>query len=213
MKLSFSILHTLLVALVSTAPVEIQERKSYGTTANDYDTGGCNDVILFFARGSTQDGNLAREQLATALSSAVGTTLSVQGIDYSASLEGNLDDGGCPAKEAAAMTTLITQAATKCPNAQLVVAGYSQGAAMVHRSIEGASTAVVAKIAAAVTFGDTQKEQDGGKIPNIAVSKTKIYCNQGDDVCLGTLQITSAHLNYLSSVAPAVTFITGKLSA
>lgn len=153
-------------------------------------------------------GDMPGQQFATALSNALGTaTLAVQGINYSAGLAGNFEDGGCPADEAAAMTTLLTQAATKCPNAKLVVAGYSQGAAMVHRSIEGASTATVSHIAAAVTFGDTQKAQDGGVIPNIAVSKTKIYCNTGDLVCQGTLIITSAHTDYLSSVNPAVAFV------
>jgi len=29
-----------------------------GTTANDYLNGGCKDVILFYARGSTQAGNM-----------------------------------------------------------------------------------------------------------------------------------------------------------
>lgn len=147
------------------------------------------------------------QQFATALSNAIGTDLAVQGINYSAGLGGNFEEGGCPPEEAAEMTALLTKAATSCPNAKLVVAGYSQGAAMVHRSIEAAPAATVAKIAAAVTFGDTQKAQDGGKIPNIAVAKTKIYCNSGDLVCQGTLIITGAHTDYLSSVNPAVAFI------
>ncbi|KAI1851250.1 hypothetical protein JX265_001634 [Neoarthrinium moseri] len=214
MKLSLSVLSALLVAFVSSAPVELAERKTYGTTANEYTQGACKDVILFFARGTNQGGNLGEmpgQQLATALSNALGTRLAVQGISYSASLTGNLASGGCPASEAASMTTLLTQAASKCPNAKLVVAGYSQGAAMVHRSIEKASSSVVAKIAAAVTFGDTQKKQDGGAIPNISASKTKIFCNNGDRVCEGTLIITDAHTDYTSSVSPAVSFIQSKV--
>ncbi|KAH6646058.1 cutinase [Truncatella angustata] len=210
MKFSLSIAQAFLVALVASAPVEILERKTYGTTANEYTQGTCKSVILFFARGTTQAGNLGDmpgQQFATALSNAIGTDFAAQGISYSASLVGNLASGGCPADEAEDMAVLITQAATKCPSAKLVVAGYSQGAAMVHRSIEQLSAATVAKIAAAVTFGDTQKQQDGGKIPNIAVAKTKIYCNSGDLVCQGTLIITSAHGDYTSSVNPAVTFI------
>jgi cutinase len=155
------------------------------------------------------------EQLATALSTALGSaTLAVQGVNnYTASLNGNYATGGCPAAEAKAWATTLTQAATKCPNAQIVVAGYSEGAAMVHRALEDMTTSVVTNhIAAAVTFGDTQKKQDGGVIPNIAASKTKIFCNKGDLVCFGTLTITSAHLDYLSSVDPAVTFIQSVLS-
>ncbi|KAK9802168.1 putative cutinase [Seiridium cardinale] len=210
MKLSLSVASALLVALAASAPVDLEERKTYGTTANEYTQGGCKGVILFFARGSTQGGNLGDmpgQQFATALSNAVGTDLAVQGINYSATLEGNFEDGGCPADEAAAMTTLLNQAATKCPSAKIVVAGYSQGAAMVHRSIESATATTVSRIAAAVTFGDTQKAQDGGVIPNIAKAKTKIYCNQGDLVCQGTLIITGNHLDYTSSVNPAVQFV------
>lgn len=154
------------------------------------------------------------QQLATALSTALGSSvLAVQGVNnYTASVEGNLASGGCPASEAAAWTAKLTEAASKCPDAQLVVAGYSQGAAMVHRAIENLSSSVVAHIAAAVTFGDTQKKQDGGVIPNIAVKKTDIFCNKGDLVCFGTLIITSAHTDYTSSVAPAVTFIQSVLA-
>ncbi|ETS77707.1 hypothetical protein PFICI_09769 [Pestalotiopsis fici W106-1] len=214
MKFSLSVIQTLLVGLVASAPVELLERKTYGTTSNEYTTGGCKGVILFFARGTSQDGNLGDmpgQQLATALSNAVGTNFAAQGINYSASLLGNLNSGGCPPTEAAEMTSLLNAAASACPSSKLVVAGYSQGAAMVHRAIEDATATTVSRIAAAVTFGDTQKAQDGGKIPNIATSKTKIYCNTGDLVCEGTLIITSAHTDYLSSVNPAVQFITSLL--
>lgn len=105
---------------------------------------------------TSHQGDMPGQQFATALSNAIGTNLAVQGINYSAGLGGNFNDGGCPPAEAAAMTALLTQAATNCPNAKLVVAGYSQGAAMVHRSIEAAPASTVAKIAAAVTFGDTR---------------------------------------------------------
>ncbi|KAH8648406.1 cutinase [Xylariales sp. PMI_506] len=211
MKFSLSVVQTLLAVLAAANPVELEERKAYGTTANEYTADGCATAILFFARGTTQPGNLGDmpgQQLATQLSTAIGTAnLHAQGINYPASLEGNYASGGCPEAQALAMTKLITQAATSCPNAKLIVAGYSQGSAMVHRSIEAASAAVVEHIAAAVTFGDTQCQQDGGKIPNIPVGKTKIFCNKGDLVCNGTLDITSAHLNYLPSVPSAVTFI------
>jgi cutinase len=69
MKLSVSVLTSLLVALASSSPVTLQEfheieaRKSYGTTSNEYNTNGCNDVIMFFARGSTQDGNIVSRAL------------------------------------------------------------------------------------------------------------------------------------------------------
>jgi cutinase len=151
------------------------------------------------------------QQLATAVSGVYGTKLYVQGIDYPATLEGNEDPGRCPAAYAKKMGTLITSASTACPKAALVVAGYSQGAAMVHASIKTLTTTTVTHIAAAVTFGDTYFQQDGNIIPNIPAEKTKIFCNKGDLVCNGTLDITSAHTNYKPSVAPATTFIQGRI--
>ena len=90
------------------------------------------------------------------------------------------------------------------------MSGYSQGAALVHRAVEQLSTSVKAKIAAAVTFGDTQKQQDGGKIPNFDSSKTLIICHTGDKVCEGTLTITSAHTNYQDVAPQAAAFIVSK---
>lgn len=150
--------------------------------------------------------------LSAALKSALGASrVATQGVSYSASLLGNLQSGGCPPSEAASMATLIGQVASQCPSAKIVVSGYSQGAAMVHRSIERVSTAVKARIAAAVTFGDTQNAQDGGRIPGFDTAKTRIFCNDGDRVCDGTLIITGAHSDYRSSISPAVTFIRGRV--
>lgn len=80
---------------------------------------------------------------------------------------------------------------------------------MVHRAVEKISDqTVINKIAAGVTFGDTQKQQDNGQIPNLDAAKTLILCNDGDKVCNGTLIITSAHLDYTGKVQQASDFIT-----
>jgi cutinase len=65
MKFSVSVLTSLLVAVGSASPIEIQElqeRKTYGTSSNEYVQNGCNDVLLFFARGSTQSGNVVCQE-------------------------------------------------------------------------------------------------------------------------------------------------------
>lgn len=57
------------IALVAAAPVaepaidineivRIEKRQTVGTTANDFKNGGCRDIIWFFARGSTEVGNM-----------------------------------------------------------------------------------------------------------------------------------------------------------
>lgn len=66
---------------------------------------------------------------------------------------------------------------------------------------------------AAVTFGDTQNEQDNGQIPNFDRAKTLIICNAGDAVCRGTLTILPAHLAYGARADEGVDFIAGKVGA
>ncbi|KAI1778743.1 carbohydrate esterase family 5 protein [Hypoxylon cercidicola] len=195
--------------------VSVQRRQSAGTTANEFLNGGCRDVIFIFARGSTQDGNIGNDpgpQTVDQLKAALGASaVAAQGVDYPALLVDNLRDGGCDPEDANNMRALITRAATECPSSKLVVSGYSQGAALVHRSVEAASTRVKNRIYAAVTFGDTQKAQDDSRIPNFDASKTLILCHDGDEVCEGTLIITDAHHDYHDLSPEAVDFIVSKV--
>jgi cutinase len=69
------------------------------------------------------------------------------------------------------------------------------------------------KIAAAITYGDTQNTQDRAQIPNFPKEKTLIICNTGDAVCLGTLTILAPHLDYVRRVPEAVQFLTTKIRA
>ncbi|KAI0886428.1 carbohydrate esterase family 5 protein [Annulohypoxylon maeteangense] len=237
MKLPLTLLSTTLVAFVFSSPLtldysestiaslkarqiagaaaSIQRRQSAGTTENEFLEGGCRDVIFIFARGSTQDGNVGDNpgpQTIDQLKSALGTNaVAAQGVDYPALLIDNLRSGGCDPEDADNMRALITQAATQCPTAKLVVSGYSQGAALVHRSIEVAETSVKARIFAAVTYGDTQKAQDNGQVPNFDRSKTLILCHDGDKVCDGTLIVTDAHHGYSDLAPQAVDFIVSKV--
>lgn len=134
-----------------------------------------------------------------------------QGVEYPAALLDNLKDGGCDPEDAEKMAALITQAATQCPDAKLVVSGFSQGAAMVHRSVEQLDAATAGRIVAGVTYGDTQNEQDGAAIPGLAADRTLIICHEGDLVCEGTLIITLAHGGYENEAPEAVEFIVGNL--
>ncbi|KAI0536269.1 carbohydrate esterase family 5 protein [Xylaria digitata] len=223
MKFSTSFLSAALAIAITASPVSLDiaedivlSSRATGTTANDYLNGGCRDVILFFARGSDQNGNMGDQpgpQTADRLISALGTTkVAIQGVKYSAALLNNLLPGGCNPAEAKDFATMLSGAATSCPSSKLVVSGYSQGAALVHAAVEQLTSSARARIFAAVTYGDTQKKQDGGKIPNFDSSKTLILCNNGDLLCEGTLIITAAHLDYIPSVPSGVSFIVSKLS-
>lgn len=127
------------------------------------------------------------------------------------------------------MVALFNSAASSCPNSVIVAGGYryvlllcsyeyheshigySQGAALVHRAIEGLSTSVKNKIVGAITYGDTQNTQDRGRIPNYPTEDTLIICNIGDLVCTGTLIILTPHLDYVRRTGEAVSFLTRKI--
>ncbi|KAJ2970233.1 hypothetical protein NUW58_g9758 [Xylaria curta] len=94
---------------------------------------------------------------------------------------------------------------------KLVLSGYSQGAALVHAATKQLPAAVLNKVAAAVTYGDTRKKQDGGVVPNITPSRSLILCHDGDRVCDGTLIITDAHHDYQDLAPTAVNFIVSKV--
>lgn len=136
--------------------------------------------------------------------------IAVQGVEYPAGLAQNLIPGGTDPRDAADMADLIANVSSTCPDSKIVVSGYSQGAAMVHRAVEQIDDpAVLGQIAAAVTFGDTQKKQDDEQVPNVDPAKTLILCNDGDLVCDGTLIVTKNHLDYTSKVQQASDFVTG----
>lgn len=122
---------------------------------------------------------------------------------------GTLPDG-VDATAAANMASLINNVASTCPSAKILLSGYSQGAAMVHASVKRLTTAVKARITAAVTFGDTRNQQDGGQIPGLSTDRTLIICNDGDLVCEGTLEIKAPHLQYGPRVPEAVSFFVSK---
>ncbi|KAI0391887.1 carbohydrate esterase family 5 protein [Xylariaceae sp. FL0594] len=187
-----------------------------GTTANEFLEGGCRPLIFIYARGSTQDGNIGASpgpQTIDGLKAVLGAdNVAAQGVEYPATLLDNLYPGGCDPDDAKNMRDLIALAATQCPDSKIAVAGYSQGAALVHASIEISTPEIrESRIVAAVTFGDTQKKQDGGKIPGFDEAKTLILCHEGDLVCKGTLIIVDAHHDYDDLAPQAVEFIAARV--
>jgi cutinase len=151
-----------LVSLAVANPVKVRQSR-VGSTANEFVRGGCRDIIMLFARGSTEVGNMgtiAGPPTANGLKQNFGgDAVAVQGIDYGALLSTNFLPGGADLAGIQEMKDLIEQATTDCPDAKLVVGGYSQGAALTHRAVEDLPQAQKDQIVAAFTFGDTQNEQ------------------------------------------------------
>ncbi|KAI1851322.1 hypothetical protein JX265_000444 [Neoarthrinium moseri] len=215
MKLSviFTLVSSVLASPVSVAPAKRQT----GTISNEFTVGGCRDVIFIFSRGSTEVGNMGAivgPEVSDRLKAAFGSSkVATEGVTYAALLSTNFLPGGADLAGISLMTSLLTRAATQCPNSKIVAGGYSQGAAMTHRAVEQLSSSVISRIAGIVLFGDTQYEQENGRIRNYPTQNTKIYCALGDLVCDGTLIITAAHLTYGADASDAARFLVSRINA
>lgn len=120
-----------------------------GAVEHQYTLGGCKPIIFFYARGSTETFNMAREILLTKLEVSLTKTvkgdayyspgpptaqglvdyygcnnIAIEGIDYAALLATNLLPGGADPVEALAMKDLLIGAEAQCPNSTLLVGGY-----------------------------------------------------------------------------------------
>ncbi|KAK1572850.1 cutinase [Colletotrichum navitas] len=200
---------------VDVRELEDREIGGVGTTAKEFTQGGCKDVIMLFARGSTEIGNMGAVCGPPTANNvkAKFQSVAVEGVDYAAGLATNALPGGADPRGIAEMKRLIAKANSECPNSKLVVGGYSQGAALTHRAVENLPQAQKDQIVAAFTFGDTQNTQDKGQIPNFPKEKTKIICATGDAVCKGTLVVLPAHLSYGRNAGEMADFISQKLTA
>ncbi|RYC61659.1 hypothetical protein CHU98_g4536 [Xylaria longipes] len=167
--------------------------RATGITVNNYLDGGCKDIIS----------SLPEELASPAMWNQQGRYPRRQ-VRHSAAhqhLAGRLRSRG---SQGLRHLALGRRAELPLAEARGIRIQY-QGVALAHAAVEQLSSSARARIfAAAVTYGETQKRQDGGKIPNFDASKTLILCNTGDLVCDGTLIITSDHLSHISSVPSGV---------
>jgi pyruvate/2-oxoglutarate dehydrogenase complex dihydrolipoamide acyltransferase (E2) component len=91
---------------------------------------------------------------------------------------------------------LFKLAASKCPDTIIIGGGYSQGAAIMHRAAKGLPKDVEDRIAGVALFGDTQNYQSKGHIVGFPPEKSKVFCQPGDGVCNGLLNVNLGHLAY-----------------
>ncbi|QSZ35346.1 hypothetical protein DSL72_008216 [Monilinia vaccinii-corymbosi] len=181
------------------------------STENGLSTDACKPVIVIFARGTTEEGNIGLRvgpPLIASLRSALTTAkVTMQGVDYSANVLGYLAGGDNAGSET--LANLTTYASNKCPKAKLVIGGYSQGAQLVHKGVKLLSAAVTAKIAAVVVFGDPD---NGQAVGNVASSKVWSICHEYDIVCSGFGAFVT-HLTYVNDVPTASAFIVKAVGA
>ncbi|MCJ1387857.1 hypothetical protein MMC18_000700 [Xylographa bjoerkii] len=182
----------------------IEKRELYGDTSNEL--ANCAAVTLIFARGTLEPGNiglLAGPPFFDVLSAELGGgNLGVQGVPYGATILGYLEQGD-PAGSAT-FAQLTEQAASQCPDTQIVLSGYSQGAQLVHNGVGMISAAVASRVKAVVLFGDPF---DGQPFPNINEDIVKTFCFSTDLICYDTIFADPAHLSYSLDATPAALFV------
>ncbi|KXN90100.1 Cutinase [Leucoagaricus sp. SymC.cos] len=168
----------------------------------------CSDVFVYFARGTTEVltlGTVVGPGFSANLGvklAARGMSLTFEGVPYPATVVGYLtggDEGGANTMAASVMST-----ASRCPNAKIVISGYSQGAQVTHKAAAKLSSSVQGRVVAAVTFGDPDQRD---AYPGVINSRKLIFCNAGDLICLGQPVIFPPHLAYGANVGEASDFV------
>lgn len=99
---------------------------------------------------------------------------------------------------------LVNSTLSKCPSTLLTLAGYSQGAQLVHNSLSLLPTNTTSKISSIILFGDPK---NGTALPNIDNNKVYTICHAGDDICAGGDQVSLSHLNYSADAGTAAAFV------
>jgi hypothetical protein len=141
------------------------------------------------------------------------STMAVQGVPYPASIGGFLK-GGSPLGSDV-MADLANKTAEACPNSKIVMAGYSQGAQVVHNAMEkmaamSNTTAptnnidVASHISSVVLFGDPR---NGTAVAGVNQGRVLSLCNAQDDICTGGDRITLDHLTYNRDAPQAAMFV------
>ncbi|KAK8080279.1 alpha/beta-Hydrolase [Apiospora hydei] len=176
-------------ALLTLAEKAFAILAGFSTTENDVQNGRCGDVVVVFARGTTEPGQRR--------------TLAVQGVDrYEASVTGYLQGGDASGSQQ--MANLVSKAFKQCPSSKIVISGYSQGGQLVHNAAKLLPAATMAAVSSVVIFGDPySKFPVQGASPN----KVSVVCHLGDDICVNGDLVLLSHLTYLTDASAAATYI------
>ena len=189
-------------------------------TAND-----CPDAEVIFARGTSEPPGVGRvgQAFVDSLRQDTGLNIDAYGVNYPA---GRLQlGGGDGANDTISRVKSVVQA---CPNTQIVLGGYSQGASVID-IVAGVPAGGVTwgnslpaqyvdYIAAVATFGNIA-DRSGSPISNqssLLGSKAIDLCNPGDPVChAGPGNEWNDHFNgYVPTyTSQAANFVAAKLMA
>lgn len=114
----------------------------------------------------------------------------IQGLNYAAAWPSNVlddrafQDYGCRKSDAELYKNLIHDMLEFCDKSSLILAGYSQGAALTHRTIPLVDLQDRKRIRGIYLYGDTQKQKTrGGRVSEYPMERCLNICDAGDSFC------------------------------
>jgi cutinase len=137
-----------------------------------------------------------------------------QGIGgaYEATLEANLEPKGTDDQSVNEAKKVIMTAMSNCPTARVVMAGYSQGSAVISQAVQDMPPDMKARVDGIAFYGYTKNQQTMGMLPGYPPEKLKVFCRADDGVYDGALLVTPGHLAYVQdgSVDEGALFLMSK---
>ncbi|MBB5917253.1 cutinase [Nocardia transvalensis] len=179
----------------------------------------CADVDLVVARGTGEPGYLGSgvgDPLYGALQDRLPVSVSAYRVDYPADLTDPFSVG----KGSADLVAHLAYQAATCPDQRFILAGYSQGAAVVHTALGTGITNFIpgavrvdgdlgGRVTSVLLFGDPMR-LIGWSVPEPYLWRTADFCAAGDPVCGGGLD-PGAHNTYGGLVGAAADFAADRL--
>jgi len=159
-----------------------------GSTDKGTFSGTCAKNILIWAKGTFEPGSYG-VFVGPSFTTGLPSSWTTVGVDYDANVPGDFClglPGGMVAKD------MINQAVQKCPESDIYLSGYSQGAMVVRNGLAYANPEAKTHVKGVVTFGDPFS---GATIKGWS-GPIKVLCNSGDTVCGGNFEIAASHLSY-----------------
>jgi len=172
---------------------------------------GCS-VGFVWARGSGEPsglGMIVGPGLQSALR-ALMPSMKTYTVGYAASMATNIS----PQRTDQASINKGVEAFKQASGCKVIIGGgYSQGAAVMHNSIRALDAGLKSKVAGVALFGDTLNKQESGHIKGFPNEKSRVWCNQNDGVCGGSLNVNAGHMSYTSSTRAAAQWLQGRVKA
>ncbi|KAF8889140.1 cutinase [Infundibulicybe gibba] len=106
------------------------------------------------------------------------------------------------------MANDVNSIASSCPNTEIVMSGYSQGAQVTHLAADKLSSATQDRRQGCVVFGDPDNNQG---FPGVLDARSITFCAQRDDICDGGATINAAHLSYGANAGQAASFVASRV--